>query len=262
MGDLTRGEVVLHYREDGVPGGAPVIFSNSLGTDLHLWDGLLPFLPAGLRIIRYDTRGHGASSVPPAPYAMAELVADAEALIDHLGLRAAVFVGLSIGGMTGQGLAARRPDLLRGLVLSNTAAKIGTPEMWQARIAALRAGGLAALADGVLERWFSGGFLASGQAGAWREMLLRQPEEGYAGCCAALAGADLREATRGLRLPVLGIAGAEDGATPPDLVRETVALVPGARYHLIPGAGHLPCVEKPQDFADELTGFLRETGHI
>ena len=262
MGDLRRGDVVLHYREDGVPGGAPVIFSNSLGTDLHLWDRVLPLLPAGLRIIRYDMRGHGASSVPPAPYAMADLVGDAEALIDHLGLRAAIFVGLSIGGMIGQGLAARRPDLLRGLVLSNTAAKIGTPEMWQARIAALRAGGIAALADAVLERWFSRDYRASGQAAPWRGMLLRQPEEGYAGCCAAIAGGDLHESTCGLRLPVLGIAGAEDGATPPDLVRETVALVPGARYHLIPGAGHLPCVEKPQVFANELTGFLRETGHV
>ena len=262
MPKLTLEDVTLHYREDGTADGAPVVFANSLGTELALWDGVLPHMPEGLRLIRYDLRGHGQSSVPPAPYAMGALVRDAERLLDHLGLREAVFVGLSIGGLIGQGLAVKRLDQVRALVLSNTAARIGTQKLWQDRIDTVRADGIAALADGLMERWFSRDFRATGDPDHWRDMLTRQPEEGYAGCCAAIAGTDFYTPTSGLRLPVLGIAGAEDGATPPDLVRETVALVPGARFELMRRAGHLPCVEKPREYAGLLTGFLREIGHI
>ena len=262
MPELPLDDVTLHYEEDGDPNVAPVVFANSLGTNLHLWDPILPHLPQGLRIIRYDKRGHGQSSVPPAPYAMGALVRDAEQLLDHLNVRDAVFVGLSIGGLIGQGLAVKRLDQVRALVLSNTAAKIGTQEMWQDRIDAVRAGGIEALADAVMERWFSRDFLASDQLAQWREMLVNQPDEGYIGCSAAIAGADFYTPTSGLRLPVMGIAGAEDGATPPDLVRETVELVPGSSFHLMRRAGHLPCVEKPEEYAGLLAGFLRETGHI
>ena len=262
MAELLLDDVTLHYREDGPHDGAPVVFSNSLGTDLRLWDAVLAHLPGGLRVIRYDTRGHGQSSVPPAPWSMGALVGDAEALLDHLELREAVFVGLSIGGMIGQGLAVKRPDLIRALVLSNTAAKIGTKQMWQDRIDTINEGGITALAEAVLTRWFSRDFLATGDVAAWRDMLVSQPPEGYAGCCAAIARTDFYTPTSGLRLPVLGIAGSEDGATPPDLVRETVDLVPGSKFHLLQRAGHLPCVEQPQDYARVLAGFLHETGHI
>ncbi len=262
MPRLVLDDVTLNYREDGTPDGAPVVFANSLGTDLHLWDTVLPHLPEGLRLIRYDKRGHGRSSVPPAPYSMGALVRDAEALLDHLGVREAAFVGLSIGGMIGQGLAVKRPDQLRVLVLSNTAARIGTREMWQQRIDMVRKAGIEALADAVLERWFSRDFRATPELARWREMLVNQPAEGYAGCCAAISGTDFYSATAGLRLPVLGIAGSEDGATPPDLVRETTDLVPGSRFELIRRAGHLPCVERPRTYARLLTGFLRQTGHI
>jgi len=262
MPELPLDDVTLHYEEDGDPNGAPVVFANSLGTNLHLWDPILPHLPQGLRIIRYDKRGHGQSSVPPAPYAMGALVRDAEQLLDHLNVRDAVFVGLSIGGLIGQGLAVKRLDQVRALVLSNTAAKIGTQEMWQDRIDAVRKGGIEALADAVMERWFSRDFLASDALPRWREMLVSQPDEGYMGCSAAIAGTDFYTPTSGLRLPVMGIAGSEDGATPPDLVRETVELVPGSSFHLMRRAGHLPCVEKPVEYAGLLAGFLRETGHI
>ncbi len=260
MADL--GDVRLHYRIDGDPDGAPVVFANSLGTDLRLWDPILPLLPPGLRIIRYDKRGHGLSSAPPAPYAMGALVHDAERLLDHLGVRDCTFVGLSIGGMIAQGLAVKRLDLVRALVLSNTAAKIGTAGMWQDRIDAVAAGGIESLADAVMERWFSKAFRATPELALWRAMLVRQPAQGYAGCCAAIAGTDFLTPTSGLRLPTLGIAGDRDGATPPDLVRETVDLIPGAQFELIRGAGHLPCVEKPDDYARILTGFLAGTGHV
>ncbi len=255
------GDVQIHYREDGDPDGAPVVFSNSLGTDYRLWDPILPLLPPGLRIIRYDKRGHGLSSCPPAPYSMGALITDAERLLDHLGVKDCLFVGLSIGGMIAQGLAVKRLDLVRAMVISNTAAKIGTHEMWQDRIDAVRAGGIEALADAIMERWFSKAFRATPELTAWRNMLTRQPDEGYIGCSAAIQGTDFYTPTAGLTLPTLAIAGSEDGSTPPDLVRETADLIKGSRFHLIRGAGHLPCVENPEDYAKVLTDFIKDTGH-
>ncbi len=250
----------LHYRIDGPESGLPVVFSNSLGTDLRLWDKVVARMPPGLRLIRYDRRGHGLSDAPPAPYSMGQLVADTEALLDHLGVRRAVFVGLSIGGMVAQGLAIKRPDLIRALVLSNTAARIGTAEIWHDRIQTVQAHGVAALADAVLERWFSPRFRATPELTAWRHMLTRTPAEGYAGCCAAIAGTDFYTTTAALRLPALGIAGDHDGSTPPDLVRETLALIPDARTELLRGTGHLPCVEDPAAFTAALTDFIAELG--
>lgn len=256
------GDVALHYREDGDPAGRPVVFSNSLGTDLRLWDQIIPLLPTGLRLIRYDKRGHGLSSAPPAPYTMGALVRDAEQLLEYLDVRDCLFVGLSIGGMIAQGLAVKRLDLVRALVLSNTGAKIGTAEMWDQRIAAVNEGGIEALANPILERWFSRAFRARPELAAWRAMLVRQPLAGYAGCSAAISGTDFYTPTSGLRLPTLGIAGSEDGSTPPDLVRETVDLIPGSEFQLIRGAGHLPCVEKPDEFAQILSDFLHRIGHV
>lgn len=138
MADL--GDIRLHYQLDGDPDGVPLVFANSLGTDLRLWDKIIPLLPEGLRILRYDMRGHGLSDAPPAPYTMGALVRDLERLMDHLEIRDAVLVGLSIGGQVAQGLAVKRLDLLRGLVLSNTAAKIGTKDAWQERIDTVQAG--------------------------------------------------------------------------------------------------------------------------
>ncbi|KMK68121.1 3-oxoadipate enol-lactonase [Puniceibacterium sp. IMCC21224] len=253
--------IQIHYRLDGDPDGAPVVFSNSLGTDLRLWDKVIPLLPAGLKFIRYDKRGHGLSECTPAPYSMGTLVSDTEKLMDHLNVRDALFVGLSIGGMIAQGLAAKRLDLVRAMVLSNTGAKIATREMWDERIAGVRAGGIESLADATMTRWFSADFRATDEFAGWRNMLIRQPVEGYVGCSAAISGTDLITPTSGLRLPTLGIAGSEDGSTPPDLVRETVGLVPGSDFALIRGAGHLPCVEKPVEYARILSDFFSRVGH-
>ena len=134
---LDLGDLSLHWREDGDPSGAPVVFANSLGTDFRLWDKVVPLMPKGLRLIRYDKRGHGLSSCPPGPSGMGALVRDAERLLDALGVRDCVFVGLSIGGMIAQGLAVKRLDQVRALVLSNTGAKLGTPQLWADRIAAI-----------------------------------------------------------------------------------------------------------------------------
>lgn len=254
-------DVALHYSDEGDPDGAPVVFANALGCDLRLWDEVVPLLPEGVRVIRYDKRGHGLSSCPEGPYTMGALVRDAERLLEFLGVTPCVFVGLSIGGMIAQGLAVKRPDLLRALVLSNTAVRIGTREIWQERMNAVRADGIETLADATMARWFTRPFRESPDCQLWRNMLTRQPVEGYLGCCAAISGTDFCTPTSGLNLPTLAIAGSEDGSTPPDLVRETAGLIRGARFHLIRGAGHLPCVEKPGAYAEVVNAFLTEIGH-
>jgi 3-oxoadipate enol-lactonase len=259
---FDAGDVRLHYQVDGPEDGPPVVFVNSLGTDLRLWDPILPLLPKGLRIIRFDKRGHGLSTCPSGPYAMGALISDTEKLLDFLGVKACVLVGLSIGGMIAQGLAVKRLDMIRAMVLSNTAAKIGNPAMWTERIADVKSGGIESLADTIMERWFSPAFRASPELEIWRNMVVRQPADGYAGCCAAISGTDFYTPTSGLRLPCLGIAGSEDGSTPPDLVRETTDLIPGSKFHLIRKAGHLPCVEQPEEYAQVLTDFLKGVGHV
>ena len=262
MNLFDAGDVRIHYRVDGPDDGPTVVFANSLGTDMRLWDPILPLLPAGLRIIRWDKRGHGLSTVPSGPYSMGSLITDCERLLDHLAVKECVFVGLSIGGMIAQGLAPKRLDLIRAMVLSNTAAKIGNPALWDERIAAVHKDGVESLADAVMERWFSEGFRKTPELELWRNMLVQQADDGYAGCSAAISGTDFYIPTSGLRLPTLGIAGSEDGSTPPDLVRETVDLIPGSQFHLIRRAGHLPCVEQPEEFAQVLGDFLKNVGHI
>ena len=251
----------LHVAESGPSDGPALVFSNSLGTDFRIWDALLPHLPAGLRIIRYDKRGHGLSDCPPQPWGMGDHVADLAGVLDVLGVNSAVICGLSVGGMIAQGLAAERPDLVSALILCDTGAKIGNPEMWNARITAVEEGGIAVLADAILERWFTKRFRDQDPAlPLWRNMLLRTAAAGYGGTCAAIRDADLVESTSRLRLPCLAVCGAEDGATPPDLVRETASLIPGSRFELIRRAGHLPCIEQPEVLGRLIGGFLNETG--
>lgn len=253
----------LHWREDGDPNGLPVVFANSLGTDLRVWDKVIYRLPhTDLRFIRFDKRGHGLSSCPASPYSMEDLVEDTEQLLEHIGISSCVFVGLSIGGMIGQLLASRKPQLVNGLVISNSAAKMGEASMWQDRVARIRSGGIACLAEAILERWFSEGFRKTDECLGWRYMLTRTPMEGYTGCCEAIADTDLAASTSNLRLPVLGIGGSDDLASPSDLVRTTTELVPGSRFIEIADAGHLPCVERPELFANHLMTFLKEDLHV
>lgn len=257
---IDRDGVQLHVREQGQ--GAPIVLTHAMGTDLSLWDPVIAHLPAGLRIIRYDLRGHGQSDAPGGPYSMGQLIKDAETICDTLDVRDCVFVGLSIGGMIAQGLAIKRLDLIRGLVLSNTAAKLGQPPLWRARIDQITRLGLDSIADDTMQHWFSRDFLAAGHHLPWRDRFNLSPSQGYAGCCAAIGGTDFYTPTSGLRLATLGIAGSEDGVTPSDLVRETLGLIPGSQFNLMRRVGHLPCVEKPAEYAALITGFLRTIGHI
>ncbi len=259
----SRDETRIFAKQDGVaaPDAPTIVFANSLGTTLELWDQVLPLLPDGLRIIRFDNRGHGRSDVPDGPYTMGAMVSDAEAVCAGFDVKDCVFVGLSVGGMIAQGLAVKRLDLVRGLVLSNTAAKIGNKKLWQDRIDIVRQKGMSGVADDVMSRWFGRSFRTSPDVKPWKEMVSKVPVEGYCGVCSAIAGTDFYTPTSGLRLPTLGIAGSEDRSTPPDLVRETVDLIPGSEFKLIRKAGHLPCVDQSEEFAEALNGFLNRIGH-
>lgn len=256
----TLNSIKVHYSVEGPKDGFPVVFANSLGTDFRVWDALLPHLSDGLRLIRYDKRGHGLSEAPDAPYFMGDLVQDAAALMDHLNVKGALFIGLSIGGIIAQGLAAERPDLVRAMVLSDTAAKIGNEQIWAERVDAVRKGGISALAEPTLQRWFSKGFHADNQdeLAGWRHMLSRTPVEGYIGCSQAIAETDLYDSTARLTLPTLAIVGSEDGSTPPDMVRETADLIAGSQFEIIRRAGHLPCVEQPAEMASLISAFMAE----
>lgn len=257
---ILPDDLALHFTDEGH--GAPLVLIHAHGMDLHMWDAVLPLLPDGLRVIRVDLRGHGQSPVPPGDYFMGDMVADVGRVLDRLKVRDAVVCGMSLGGFVAQGLAAERLDLVRGLILSGSATKIGTEQMWLDRIAAIRREGVEPLAKAMVAKWFPPGFRNSPAARAVHDRLLATPVEAYLGGCAALAGTDLYESTARLRLPTLAIVGSADAVTPPDLVRETAGLIPGAKFQMIRGAGHLPCIDKPAEFASLVTTFLKEIGHV
>ena len=211
MRQIETNGTALHVADTGPQGAPAAVFLHALGADLRIWDGVVARLPAGLRRVRIDMRGHGLSECPPAPYPMGALVSDVEGVMDTLGLEGAVVVGLSIGGLIAQGLAVKRLDLVRGLVLSNTGAKLGAPETWHQRMEAARAGGLEGLADATMERWFGEPFRSGPEAAVVRRLFARQPLEGWLGCAAAISGTDFHAPTSGLRLPTLAIAGDRDG---------------------------------------------------
>ena len=254
-------DIRLNAVLSGPAQGPALVLLHALGTDLTLFDDLMPLLPAH-RILRIDLRGHGASDVPAPPYAMGALVRDVERLMDHFGLKDATVLGVSLGGLVAQGLAVKRLDLVRALILSNTAAKIGSASLWQTRIAEVQATGLEAYAPCAFQRILGPKWVDSPALPHIRQMLLATDPQGWIGCAAAIAGTDFYTTTAALRLPTLVIAGTRDGTTPPDLVRETAELIPGHRFHLMRAAGHLPMLEHPAAYAAVLDDFLTSIGHL
>lgn len=254
--------VVLHHEVRGRADAPALVLANSLGTDFRIWNAMLAALGDRWRVVLYDKRGHGLSEATPAPYSMDDHIGDLSALLDHLGVTRAAIVGLSVGGMIAQGLAARRPGLVSALVLMDTAHRIGTAQMWNDRIDTVTTKGIGAMADAILERWFTPAYRSPDNADftGYSAMLTRTTVDGYAGTCAALRDADFTETTRALKLPALCIAGDQDGSTPPDLVRSTAALIDGARFEVVAGAGHLPCIEKPAATAGLIGDFLDTNG--
>lgn len=261
MAPVFLPDLRLNADLTGPADGPALVLVHALGTSAAIWEDVIPLLPPTQRILRFDLRGHGASDVPLGPYAMGALIRDTERLMDHFALKDAVILGLSIGGLIAQGLAVKRLDLIRAMVLSNTAAKIGRPEQWQDRIAAVRAGGMEALHDATMERWLGRKWRDNPALPRLSPLFRATDPEGWIGCAAAIAGTDFYETTATLTLPTLAIAGGNDGSTPPDLVRETAELVKGHRFALIRGAGHIPPVEKPAEYAAILTQFLTDIGH-
>ena len=256
------GDIVVHHEESGRSRAPALVLVNSLGTDSRVWDALAPFLAERFRLIAYDKRGHGLTDATPGPYSIGGLSSDLARLLDFLDVRGAVICGLSIGGMIAQQLAVSRPDLVCGLVLMDTAHKIGDATMWQGRIEAVEQEGIASIADGILQRWFARPFheRRADELAGWRNMLTRTPVVGYAACCAAIRDADLTAAAAAIAVPTLCLVGASDGATPPALVQALAALIRDARFEEIADAGHLPCVERPEAVARTMLNFLEETG--
>lgn len=256
MSVLLRPWGHLHYRLRGPDAGLPVVFLNSLGTDLRMWEGVIDRLP-GLRAVGMDKRGHGLSATPADDWTLEDLAQDALALMDALALPRALVAGCSIGGMIAQRMATLAPDRVAGLFLSNTAMKVGTDESWAARIAGVTAQGLHGLAPQIMERWFAPAFRATAEAMAWQTMLMRGDAAGYIGTCRVLAAADLRASSVGIACPVLLVGGSADGSTPPDLIHATAAAIPGARAVILDGSGHIPAIDNPDVTARLLGDFHR-----
>ncbi|MDF1521422.1 MAG: 3-oxoadipate enol-lactonase [Trueperaceae bacterium] len=253
--------VILHARVDeptppSAPGSPALVFVHSLGTELRIWDDVVARLPANRRV-RVDLRGHGLSDAPPGDYALATLASDVLRVLDRLGVTEAVWVGVSIGGQVALQAALDAPERVAGLVLLDTAARIGDREAWEARRAEVRAEGLAASADAVVGRWFAPASRDPLAFRGYRNLLLRTPAAGYLGACAALRNADLRDRTAGIAAPALVLCGSEDAATPPALVRGLADALPDARYVEIAGAGHLPSLDRPDEVAAHVAAFLR-----
>ncbi|HEV2115259.1 MAG TPA: 3-oxoadipate enol-lactonase [Terriglobales bacterium] len=254
---LMLDEVRLHYELSGKAGAPVLLFSNSLGTNLGMWEAQRAALDKQFRILRYDKRGHGQSSVPPPPYKVEQLGCDVLGLLDGLRIDRVHFCGLSIGGLTGMWLGIHAPQRLHKLVLCNTGARIGTVEMWNARIESVRQGGTKSLAPAVVERFFSPEFRARcPQAVSTAQAVLREiSTEGYIGCCSALRDADLRDRISSIHVPTLVIAGSKDNATPPALGQELRDHIPGAKYVELPAA-HLSNIEAAAEFNAALSEFL------
>lgn len=253
----VRGED-FHIRIDGDEGAPVLLLSNSLGTNLSMWNPQIPEWSKHFRVVRYDSRGHGLSTAPDEPYSIAMLADDALAILDTLGIDKAHWCGLSKGGMVGQWLATHHGERLGRVVLANTAARMGPPELWDGRIATVRAQGMSVLVQPTLERWFTPEFRDSDKETVAKvsEMLATTPPLGYANCCGAIRDMDQRETIRAVRNPVLVIIGARDPATPPATGYEIADAIPGAQRIEL-AAAHLSNLEQPEAFGRAVTDFLK-----
>jgi 3-oxoadipate enol-lactonase len=259
MAKMTINDQVFNVLVEGADDAPALILSNSLGTNLHMWDRQIPALIERFKVVRYDSRGHGDSTVAEGPYSIAQLGADALAIMDALGIARAHWLGLSKGGMVGQWLLTNAPDRIDRAILANTAAHMPPADMWNDRIRTVRELGIESISPGVLDRWFTPNF-QSREPAVVKEieaMLLSTSAEGYAAGCAAIRDLDMREALRGVDKPVLVIVGNHDPATPPErgkLIADTIA---GARLVSL-DAAHLSNIEATEAFNQAIVDFLTE----
>lgn len=252
---------IVAYDDHGDPDKPALVLSSSLGTPRAMWDPQLEALTAHFRVIRYDHRGHGDSPTPPGPYTLADLGGDVVALLDRLDIGRAHVCGLSLGGLVGLWLAASRPERVERLVACCTAAAFPA-ESWHDRAATVRTHGTKVMADQTMERWFTPGFRQRRPdvVDRMRTLLLATRTEGYAGCCEALAGADLTDALADITVPTLAIAGADDPATPPEQLERIAGGVADGRLIVVDDAAHLVNLEQPERVTALIRDHLRTGG--
>lgn len=250
---LEWGKMHLEARKCA---GPALVFANSLGTDMRMWNAVLPHLPEDWTCLRMDKRGHGLSDAAPDPYDLTHLAEDLIAAMDYAGLERAVIVGCSVGGLIAQHVALVAPERVTALVLSNTASKLVTASVWRERIAGIRARGMAAMADEILPRWFGPAMMARPEADLWRNLLRRTDPQGYMATCDAISRADVTARLAEITQPALVIGGQHDMSTPPEVVERLAAGLPRADLALFEQSGHLPAIEEPAEFAAMIRGFV------
>jgi 3-oxoadipate enol-lactonase len=253
--------MVPHHVVTG-PAGAPVVvLSNSLGSTYAMWDAQVDALSEHFRVVRYDTRGHGRSAVPAGPYSIDDLADDVVDLLDALGVEEVGFVGLSLGGMTGMALAARHPERVDRLVVLCTSARLLPAQGWIDRAAAVRADGTRAVAEAVVQRWFTPDYLEANPAvrKECEEMVASTPPESYAACCEAIAAMDLLSQLSRITAPTLAIAGEDDPATPPPHLEAIATGVRQGRLLVVPDSAHLANAQQPEAVTTAILNHLGGT---
>jgi 3-oxoadipate enol-lactonase len=259
MNKVDVNGITVRYLIEG--SGPWVTLSHSLTCDLTMWDELAAALAPTFTVLRYDTRGQGASSAPGGPYSFADLTADVVGLLDVLDVESTHFVGLSMGGMIGQHLALAAPQRLDKLVVASSTSRIpsATGPVWDERIATVCAQGCAAMVDSTLSRWFTPDFRAARPEVMQRigRLIAATPATGYIGCAAAIRSLDITAQIADIAAPTLVIAGADDPGTPPAMSEAIAAAIPGARLEIIASASHLSCIEQPEAFHRLVDDFLK-----
>jgi len=235
-----------------------LVFINSLGTDFRIWNHVVEALGDRFNIVLHDKAGHGLSTDRPRSSKIADFADDLDTVLSHLALSKVVVCGISVGGLIAQSLYQKRPDVVEGLILSNTGLKIGTTDSWNARIAAIEAAGIASIAEPILERWFAPEFSKrrKDELALYRNMLVRTSPQGYMACCEAIREVDFTNDAKKIAVPVLCIGGEHDGSTPAAMVKSMAAQIPAAKFELIKGAAHLPCIETPELYSKLISTFV------
>lgn len=253
--------IAVHYALSGEQGDCRIVFVNSLGTDLRIWDDVVSALAKDYQCLCYDKRGHGLSGGDDTAYTIDLLTDDLAALLDQLQWTdKIIIVGLSVGGLIAQNFACRYPQRTAGLVLMDTAAKIGNSHSWNERLVAIQTKGLASISEQIMSRWFTSSFKHEKPDAycCYRNMLERTSVKAYCATCIALRDSDLTQQSEKLALPTLVIVGQNDQSTPPQLVKKTADLIENAEFFSIEKCGHLPCVEQPDMTIKTLRTFVRE----
>jgi 3-oxoadipate enol-lactonase len=260
-GKAVNDGCALAYRIDGPEDGPVLLLSNSLGTTMEMWASQVPAFADRYRVIRYDTRGHGESDAPATEYDLDQLGRDALAVLDAAHAAQAHVCGASLGGLTAMWLGVHASSRVDSLVLASTAARIGTAQMWNERIRQVLAAGTESIADAILPRWFTEAYRLTrpDRVAEFRAMLVETPRQGYAGCCAALRDADLREDIGTITAPTLVISAVSDPATPPADGRQLQMAIGGSEMALLEGS-HLACAEVPYRFNQALLSFIAARG--